>query len=157
VAATVTRFDRMVPAAPDAIGALRRELRRWARRQGVSSPTQANVALAFSEACASVIVRDVAPDEEPGPLMVQAWVEDDELGVRVSHRSRGAPAPPEEVGYGFGLALITRLCDRFEVRRRGAQPGTAMLMVFRLGQATEPEPQRAGSFPLRPSRSTPRR
>jgi anti-sigma regulatory factor (Ser/Thr protein kinase) len=157
VAATVTRFDRMVPAAPDAIGALRRELRRWARRQGASPPTQANVALAFSEACTSVIGPEPSPGEEPGPLMVQAWVEEDELGVRVSHRSRGAPAPPEEVGYGFGMALIARLCDRFEVRRRDKQPGTAILMVFRLAGVMEPEREPARSAPLRPSRSTPRR
>ena len=50
MAATAPRFDRMVPAAPDAVGSLRRELRRWARRQGASPATQASVALAFSEA-----------------------------------------------------------------------------------------------------------
>jgi anti-sigma regulatory factor (Ser/Thr protein kinase) len=134
VAATATRFDRMVPAAPDAIGALRRELRRWARRQGASAATQANVALAFSEACTSMIGPEQPSDGEPGPLMLEAWVDDDELDVRVSHRSRGvpSPSPPAEMGYGFGLALITRICDRFEVRRRDEQPGTALLMVFRL-------------------------
>jgi anti-sigma regulatory factor (Ser/Thr protein kinase) len=132
VAATAVRFDRMVPAAPDAIGALRRELRRWARRQGASAATQANVALAFSEACTSMIGPEPPCERDPGPLMVEAWIDDDELDVRVSHRSRGAPAPPAEVGYGFGLALITRICDRFEVRRRDEQPGTALLMSFRL-------------------------
>jgi anti-sigma regulatory factor (Ser/Thr protein kinase) len=161
MAATAPRFDRMVPAAPDAIGALRRELRRWARRQGASPATQANVALAFSEACTSVVAPDTPSDGEPGPLMVEAWVEDDELDVRVSHRSRGAPSPPAEVGYGFGLALIARICDRFEVRRRGERPGTALLMVFRLGRATgperEPELRMGRSSPLPPSRSTLRR
>jgi anti-sigma regulatory factor (Ser/Thr protein kinase) len=136
VAATATRFDRMVPAAPDAIGALRRELRRWARRQGASATIQANVALAFSEACASIIGPEPPDEDEPGPLMVEAWVDDDELEVRVSHRSRGAPAAPGEFGYGFGLALITRICDRFEVRRRAEQPGTALVMGFRLWRAT---------------------
>jgi anti-sigma regulatory factor (Ser/Thr protein kinase) len=136
VAATATRFDRMVPASPDTIGALRRELRRWARRQGASAATQANVALAFSEACTSIIGPDASDEDEPGPLMVEAWVDDRELEVRVSHRSRGAPAAPGEFGYGFGLALITRLCDRFEVRRRAEQPGTALLMSFRLAGPT---------------------
>jgi anti-sigma regulatory factor (Ser/Thr protein kinase) len=151
----------MVPAAPDTIGALRRELRRWVRRQGGSPSTQTTVALAFSEACTSIIGPDPPRDGRPGPLMVQAWVEDDEIGVRVSHGSRGAPAPPSDVGYGFGLALITRLCDRFEVRRRDERPGTAMLMMFRLERATRPEPEPAmgleRSSPLPPSRSTTRR
>jgi anti-sigma regulatory factor (Ser/Thr protein kinase) len=151
----------MVPAAPDTIGALRRELRRWTRRQGASSATQARVALAFSEACTSIIGPDSPDGGWPGPIILQAWVEDDEVVVCVSHRSRGAPAPPMEVGYGFGLALIARLCDRFEVRRREEQPGTAMLMTFRLERSSEPEPEPVlgleRSSPLPPSRSTTRR
>jgi anti-sigma regulatory factor (Ser/Thr protein kinase) len=143
----------MVPAAPDAVGALRRELRRWARRQGASPPVQANVALAFSEACASII--GVGGPHEPalGPLVVQAAVAGDELRLRVSHRSRGVPSPPDGVGYGFGLALMARICDRFEVRRREDRPGTAMLMAFSLERSPEP----ARSSPLQPSRSTTRR
>jgi anti-sigma regulatory factor (Ser/Thr protein kinase) len=153
MAATAPRFDRMVPAAPDTIGALRRELRRWARRQGASAPVQANVALAFSEACTSIIGPDAPRESDSGPLMVQAWVDGEELGVQVSHRSRGAPSPPVGVGYGFGLALIARLCERFEVRRRDERPGTAMLMVFRLERALES----GRSSPLQLSRSTTRR
>jgi anti-sigma regulatory factor (Ser/Thr protein kinase) len=153
MAATALRFDRMVPAAPDTIGALRRELRRWTRRHGAPPALQANVALAFSEACTSVIGAEPRLDDEPGPLMVQAWVDGDEIGVRVSHRSRGAPSPPVGVGYGFGLALMAGICDRFEVRRRDDRPGTAVLMSFRL----EPErpPERSSPRPL--SRSTTRR
>ena len=136
MAATAPQFDRMVPAAPDAIGALRRELRRWARRHGASPVTQANVALAFSEACTILIgPRDTGArdgNERPGPLMVQAWVDRGDLGVRVSHPSRGAPMPPTEIGYGFGLAIIGKVAERFEVRRRDARPGTALEMTFRL-------------------------
>jgi anti-sigma regulatory factor (Ser/Thr protein kinase) len=143
----------MVPAAPDAIGALRRQLRRWARRQGASPRVQANVALAFSEAAASIIGAGGPRDPAEGPLMVQAWVDDDELHLRVSHRSRGVPSPSGGVSYGFGLALITRICDQFEVRRRDDRPGTALLMAFSLERSSQP----ARSSPLRPSRSTTRR
>jgi anti-sigma regulatory factor (Ser/Thr protein kinase) len=153
MAATTARFDRMVPAVPDAIGALRRQLRRWAREQGASPPVQANVALAFSEACTSVVGREPEGDEERGPLMLQAWTEEDELFVCVSHRARGVPSPPTDVGYGFGLALIARLCERFEVRRRDGRPGTALLMAFRLERSREP----ARSSLRLPSRSTTRR
>jgi anti-sigma regulatory factor (Ser/Thr protein kinase) len=153
MAAAAPRFDRMVPAAPDAVGPLRRELRRWARRQGASPATQARVALAFSEACTNIIGAAPVPPpgEEPRPLMVQAWVDDDELGVRVSHPSRRASSPGSTAGHGFGLAIIARVCDRFEVRRRDERPGTAWLMTFRLAR----RPER--SSPLPPSRSSLRR
>jgi anti-sigma regulatory factor (Ser/Thr protein kinase) len=154
-ATTTPRFDRMAPAAPDNVGALRRELRRWARRQGASPATQANIALAFSEACTSILGPDVPREGVDGPLMLQAWRDRDagEIGVQVSHGSRGGKSPPVGVGYGFGLALIARICDRFEVRRRDERPGTSVLMTFSLESAPPP----ARSSPLRPSRSTTRR
>ena len=152
MAAAPARFDRMVPAAPDAVGALRRQLGRWAREHGASPAAQANIALAFSEA-ATTVVGPVPPDcAERGPLILQAWVDGDELAVRVSHRSRGVPGPPADVGYGFGLALIAGVCERFEVRRREDGPGTAMQMVFRLERPRAP----ARSSLLQPSRSTTR-
>jgi anti-sigma regulatory factor (Ser/Thr protein kinase) len=148
MAATAPRFDRMVPAAPESIGALRRELRRWARRQGASSTVQANVALAFSEACTSIMGPEAPPDGIGGPLILQAWVEGEEIGVRVSHGSRGNPSPPVGVGYGFGMALIARICDRFEVRRREDRPGTAVLMLF----TRDPARRTERSSRLQPSR-----
>jgi len=152
MAATAPRFDRMVPAAPDVVGSLRRELRRWARRQGASPATQASVALAFSEAGTSISAAASHPaGREPRPLMVQAWVEDDELGLRLSHPSQRVSRPQADIGHGFGLAIIARVCERFEVRRRDERPGTAWLMIFRL----EREPERSSR--LQPSRSSPRR
>jgi anti-sigma regulatory factor (Ser/Thr protein kinase) len=143
----------MVPAAPESIGALRRELRRWARRRGAPAAVQANLALAFSEACTSIIGVDAPPEGLPGPLMLEARDDGDQLVVEVSHPSRGVPSPPVGVGYGFGLALIARLCDQFEVRRREQRPGTSVLMAFRLVPAREP----ARSSPPRLSRSSTRR
>jgi anti-sigma regulatory factor (Ser/Thr protein kinase) len=147
------RFDRMVPAAPEAIGPLRRELRRFARAHGASADVQAAAALAFSEACTSVVDPDADPLGDPGPLMVQARVEDGELLIRVAHAGRTAPLAVHGPGYGFGLALIGRLTERFEVRDRVGRPGKDLEMTFRLGRA----PAARRSSPLRPSRSSPRR
>jgi anti-sigma regulatory factor (Ser/Thr protein kinase) len=154
MAATPQDFDRMVPAAPDNVGALRRELRRWSRRAGASAAVQANVALAFSEACAIIIGPD-GPDEGiGGPLILQARRDPEEIAVRVSHRSSRAVAP-RTGGYGFALALMARICDRFEISRREDGPGTAVLMTFRL--ELEPEPAWGRSSPRPLSRSTTRR
>ena len=137
MAATTPRFDRMAPAAPDNVGALRRELRRWARRQGASPSLQASIALAFSEACTTILGPDAPREGLDGPLMLQAWRTGDraEIGVQVSHASRGASSPAVGAGYGFGLALLAMLCDRFEVRRRDERAGTAVLMTFSLDSA----------------------
>jgi anti-sigma regulatory factor (Ser/Thr protein kinase) len=153
MAATTPRFDRMAPAAPDNVGALRRELRRWARRQGASAVIQANIALAFSEACTSILGPDVPREGLDGPLMLQAWRDRDagEIGVQVSHGSRGTQSVG--VGYGFGLALMAKICDRFEVRHRDERPGTSVLMAFSLESAASP----ARSTRLQPSRSRTRR
>ena len=108
--------------------------------------------MAFSEACTNLIGSAPAPDdEEPRPLMLQAWVEDDELGVRVSHPEPRTSQPGGDLGQGFGLAILARVCDRFEVRRREQRPGTTWVMLFRL------EPRLERSSPLRPSRSSLRR
>ena len=152
MAATTPRFDRMVPAAPDTVGAVRRELRRWARREGAPADVQANVALAFSEACTTIIGPDTPPEGIRGPLIVQGSRDGDEIAVRVSHPSPRAVAP-QSGGYGFALALMARICDHFEIRRREDGPGTAVLMTFRL----EPEPAWERSSPRRLSRSTTRR
>ena len=151
MAATTSRFDRMVPAAPDAVGSLRRELRRWARRQGATPATQASVALAFSEAATSIIGEAQRSGGQPRPLMLEAWIDGGELTLRVSHPSQRVSRPEADVGHGFGLAIIARVCDRFEVRRRDERPGTAWLMGFTL----EREPERSSR--LRPSHSSPRR
>jgi anti-sigma regulatory factor (Ser/Thr protein kinase) len=146
------RFDRMVPAAPEAIGPLRREVRRFARAHGASADVQAAAALAFSEACTSLVRPDADPLGDPGPLVVQASVQDDQLLVRVAHAGRSAPLA-QGVGFGFGLALISHLTERFEVRDRVGRPGKDLDMTFRLERA--PAPRR--SSPPRPSRSSPRR
>jgi anti-sigma regulatory factor (Ser/Thr protein kinase) len=147
------RFDRMVPAAPEAIGPLRRKLRRLARASGATAEVQAAVALAFSEACTSVVRPDADPLGDPGPLVVRADVRDGDLVVRVAHARRGALPVRPEAGYGFGLAMIGSLCDRFEVRDRDGRPGKEIEMRFRLERA----PKRRRSSPRRRSRSSPRR
>jgi anti-sigma regulatory factor (Ser/Thr protein kinase) len=132
VPAVSTRFDRMVPAAPGSIGPLRRQLRAFARRHGASGRVQAAVALAFSEACAVVVRASDCREAEPPPLIVEASVRDAELRVRVAHQGRAVTLASDLSGYGFGLALISRVADSFEVARRDDGPGTALTMVFSL-------------------------
>jgi anti-sigma regulatory factor (Ser/Thr protein kinase) len=149
MAARTSRFDRMVPAAPDVIGPLRRELRRFARAHGASADVQASVALAFSEACTSIVRPDADPLGDPGPLIVRASARDGELVVCVAHARRGAPPVRAGAGYGFGLAMISSVTEHFEVHDRAGRPGKELEMRFRLRRA--PAPSRSSL--LQPSRS----
>jgi anti-sigma regulatory factor (Ser/Thr protein kinase) len=136
----------MIPAAPDSIGPLRRELRRFARSHGAPASVQSAVALAFSEACTGIVrlnARARGSRGARGPLSVEATVRDDELHLRVSHRDRAIPLTADMTGYGLSLALISQLTDRFEIRRRDDGPGTALEMVFALGAS--PTPARSGA------------
>jgi anti-sigma regulatory factor (Ser/Thr protein kinase) len=153
MAERTSRFDRMVPAAPDAIGPLRRGLRRFARAHGASAEVQAAVALAFSEACTSIVRPDADPLGDPGPLIVQARVRDRVLLVRVAHSGRGTRSVAEDGGIGFAMAVISHVSETFEVRDREDRPGKDLEMTFSLERA--PDPWR--SSPRRPSRSSPRR
>ncbi|MEA2287761.1 MAG: Histidine kinaselike ATPase domain [Solirubrobacteraceae bacterium] len=90
------------------------------------------MALAFSEACAPVVRAGGRRQGDPGPLIVEARVEADELRLRVAHQGRAMGVSPELAGHGFGLALISQVADEFEISRREDGPGTALTMVFRL-------------------------
>jgi anti-sigma regulatory factor (Ser/Thr protein kinase) len=122
----------MVPAASGSIGPLRRQLRRFARSHGASMRAEAAVALAFSEACAPVVRMGTRSAGEPGPLIVEAYVDGDELHVRVAHQTRLMSVGADLEGHGFGLALISQVADRFEISRRPDGPGTELTMAFRL-------------------------
>jgi anti-sigma regulatory factor (Ser/Thr protein kinase) len=122
----------MVPAASGSIGPLRRQLRRFARAHGASVRVEAAVALAFTEACSPIVRAGDRGNGDPGPLIVEACVEDRELHVRVAHQGRAMGVGPDMEGHGFGLALISHVADRFQISRREDGPGTALAMVFRL-------------------------
>jgi anti-sigma regulatory factor (Ser/Thr protein kinase) len=122
----------MVPAASVSIGPLRRQLRRFAREHGASARVQAAVALAFSEACAPVVRMGARTAGGPGPMVVEASVQGDELCVRVAHHARMMSVGADLEGHGFGLALISQMADRFEISRRQDGPGTELTMAFRL-------------------------
>src|SRR4051794_1771743 len=125
---TSARFERMVPATAEAVGPLRRALRRFAREQGAAPAAQAAIALAFSEACADVIQHAYAGRRAPGPLILQARVGDGRLVMRVADTGSTRRA----LDGGIGRQLIGELADRFSVRPRHGAAGTVRTMVFAL-------------------------
>ena len=143
---TSVRFERMVPATAEAVGPLRRALRRFAREQGAVPVAQAAIALAFSEACADVIQHAYAGRRAPGPLILQARVKDGRLVMRVVDTGSTRRA----LGAGLGRQLIAELAERLSVRPRHGAAGTVRTMVFALDGVRRSSPQQ-------PYRSSPRR
>jgi anti-sigma regulatory factor (Ser/Thr protein kinase) len=140
------RFERMVPATAEAVGPLRRGLRRFAREQGAAPAAQAAIGLAFSEACADVIQHAYAGRRVAGPLILQARVRDGRLVVRVADSGSTRRA----LDAGLGRQLIAELAERLSVRPRHGAAGTVRTMVFALDGVRRSSPQR-------PYRSSPRR
>jgi anti-sigma regulatory factor (Ser/Thr protein kinase) len=132
------RFERMVPATAEAVGPLRRALRRFAREHGAAPAAQAAIALAFSEACADVIQYAYSGRRAAGPLILQARVGDGRLVVRVTD----AGSTRRVLDGGFGRQLIAELAERYSVRPRHGTAGTVRTMVFALEGVRRSSPQR---------------
>ena len=117
-------------ATPESVAVARGEVTALLARAGVESGVAHDVRLAVSEACSNVVMHAYPGD--PGPLEVEAWVDDDDRAV-VSVRDEGLGLRPrvDSPGLGLGLSLITALAQRVEMEKRAQ--GTEVRMTFVLG------------------------
>jgi anti-sigma regulatory factor (Ser/Thr protein kinase) len=127
-----TQFERLFPAVGEAIGPLRRSLRRFARDAGAPIGTQARVALGFSEACTFLLPPSAGDDARPGVLAVEASVRDDVLVVRVLSRTRTVHPMLERDGCWLALPLIAQMADDVVIEHRRNADGSAITMRFDL-------------------------
>lgn len=134
-------FERRVPSQPPTVvGELRRELVGYARSAGASQDTCDAIALAVSEAVTN-IVRHAYLGEEPGPIIVEAHCNEDELLVRVCDEGRGLVPRPDSPGLGLGIALMAQMADDFSVANRHDDPGTIVSLRFNLQTAEDQDDQ----------------
>ena len=106
---------RLVSTAAS-VAEARRRVGAFAVEHGAGDAARARIQLAVSEAAANAVVH-AYPDAIPGPILIDADVEDGELELVVADEGRGftdAPAP----GLGLGLALVRAGALAFEVRDR---------------------------------------
>jgi anti-sigma regulatory factor (Ser/Thr protein kinase) len=130
------RLLRSVPATPEQVATVRREMSAFALAHGASEATVQAVALAASEAATNVVVHAYRHRDEPGPMIAEAFVEDDEIVVMVSDEGRGMKPRPDSPGAGLGLPIIAQMADRFEVSDRHGS-GVAVQMHFPLGRRAD--------------------
>jgi serine/threonine-protein kinase RsbW len=89
--------------------------------------------LAITEACSNVVVHAYA-GREPGPLLLDATLHEDELTVVVRDEGPGIAPHPDSPGLGLGLPLIASLSQSVELGR-DEQDRTEVRMTFSLSDA----------------------
>jgi serine/threonine-protein kinase RsbW len=90
---------------------------------------------AVSEACNNVVLH--AYGDQPGPMAVRLFVDDDRLRVTVEDHGAGLPPDSTERADGIGLSVIRALAD--EVRfAEGSEGGTRVEMDFASRRAGRP-------------------
>jgi serine/threonine-protein kinase RsbW len=116
-------------AVPEAVAALRAMIGEFATRVGLAQSTIDNVKLAVSEAATNVVVHAYRDACEPGPIHLEATLEEGELCVSIADDGSGMRPDDDSPGLGLGLAIIAQLVDDFELlqRRNG---GVRVLMRF---------------------------
>lgn len=98
-----------VPAMPEQVDQLRRQLATWAAEAGLPLGRTQDMMLAAYEAMANVVVH--AYPDQPGTLDLDAIRHDDRITVTVTDRGQWQPAPVPGLLHGRGLPLIHTLAD----------------------------------------------
>jgi PAS domain S-box-containing protein len=123
---------RALPARPEQLAGLRRDLRRWLAGVGATDDDVADVLVVAGEACANAV--EHAYDGGPGELLVEARLgRGRELTVTVTDRGqwRTVPAPGDR---GRGLPLMRALTDSVAVAV--GEAGTVVTLRRTLGVAS---------------------
>ena len=121
-------LSRRFPAQADQVGPARREVVAYAREQGAADPD--GIALAVSEAVTNAVVHAYVDAVSPGEVEVFAKRHPgDGIEIHVCDEGRGMMPRRDSPGLGVGLALITKLAQRFKVETRPGG-GTAVSMLF---------------------------
>jgi anti-sigma regulatory factor (Ser/Thr protein kinase) len=118
------------PAVADSVPRAREAMSSFARSVGVTDDQLDSIRLAVSEAATNVVVH--AYDDESGRIQLDAGLSSGELWVLIADDGLGMRPDIPSPGLGFGLSLISQVCDEFEIAKRSSG-GLEVRMRFALG------------------------
>ena len=118
------------PAVADSVPRAREALSTFARSAGANSDQLDSIRLAVSEAATNVVVH--AYDDRPGQIQLDAGLTSGELWILIADDGAGMRPNVQSPGLGFGLSLISQVCDEFEIAKRSSG-GLEVRMRFDLG------------------------
>ena len=109
------------PAVADSVPRAREALSTFARAAGASAEQLDSIRLAVSEAATNVVVH--AYDDDAGRILLDASLSARELWVLIADDGLGMRPQIQSAGLGFGLSLMSQVCDETgSVGRRFASP-----------------------------------
>jgi len=142
LSATKTSEDRSglqmsLPARAENVAVVRHALAGLANRVGMDEGTVADLKTVVTEACMNVVVH-AYPEDRPGPLEVEAVLEDEGLTVAVRDYGAGIRPRPDvdRPSLRIGLALIAALSSSFEISG-GVDRGTEIRMHLKLRESPD--------------------
>jgi anti-sigma regulatory factor (Ser/Thr protein kinase) len=118
------------PAVADSVPRAREALSTLARAGGATADQIDSIRLAISEAATNVVVH--AYDDDCGRIQLDAGLSAGELWVLIADDGLGMRSQIQSPGLGFGLSLISQVCDEFEIAKRSSG-GLEVRMRFALG------------------------
>jgi anti-sigma regulatory factor (Ser/Thr protein kinase) len=118
------------PAVANSVPRAREALSSFARAAGATSDQLDSIRLAVSEAATNVVVH--AYDDNSGRIQLDAGLSAGELWVQIADDGLGMRPQVQSPGLGFGLSLISQVCDEFEIAKRSSG-GLEVRMRFALG------------------------
>jgi anti-sigma regulatory factor (Ser/Thr protein kinase) len=123
-------YERALPAAPDSVVMVRRELDTALSRAQVEATRRYDIALVMTEAAGNAVLH-AYPPLPPGLLFVDAAVTGRNLLLRVCDCGRGIQPRADRPGLGLGLSMMAQLADGLEISRNRAVSGTRVSAMFR--------------------------
>jgi anti-sigma regulatory factor (Ser/Thr protein kinase) len=117
------------PAVADSVPRAREALSTFARTAGASAEQLDSIRLAVSEAATNVVVH--AYEDDPGRILLNAGLSAGELWVLIADDGLGMRPQIQSPGLGFGLSLMSQVCDDFEIAKRSSG-GLEVRMRFAL-------------------------
>ena len=117
------------PAVADSVPRAREALSTFARAAGASAEQLDSIRLAVSEAATNVVVH--AYDDDAGRILLDAGLSAGELWVLIADDGLGMRPQIQSPGLGFGLSLMSQVCDEFEIAKRSSG-GLEVRMRFAL-------------------------
>jgi serine/threonine-protein kinase RsbW len=122
-------YERVLPALAGSVARIRRELIETLARHDLAADRGADIAAVVSEAATNAVLHAYR-DPIPGPLYAAAALGGDSLTVWISDFGRGMLPRGDSPGLGFGVTLMTRLCDQLQISTHANGVGTCVAAVF---------------------------
>jgi serine/threonine-protein kinase RsbW len=117
-----------LPAEPESVGRLRREVALSCRAMQVDPETVEAVKLAVSESVSNVILHGYV-GERPGGVTLSVAFPDDEVVISVRDTGRGMAPRFDSPGLGMGLPIIAHVARQLDIHPAEGG-GTVVQMRF---------------------------